>query len=135
MDSQTLKCAQELHRNTSTHIYLSDQYIFKQFSEGGVRIIIGKIEKDARDRHKKAAGLYHSSSKCLFILHCHGKQKQFAKMYTRHLFPSSKPLFLPPRSKETSALTGEPEVNLILSFYASAGQAICQQTLTCLDYV
>lgn len=37
-----------------------------------------------------------------------GSQKQFAKMCTRHFFPSPKPLFFPPRSTDSSAPSLEP---------------------------
>ena len=111
------------------------------------RSVIGQgksCEKYARDRYGRAAGHYHASGKCIshsrFVLLYCGKQRHKLTeviwlKYTQDICSLPKTcLFLPPRSIDSSAPHLEPQVHLLISFQASAGQEICQQTLACLDF-
>jgi hypothetical protein len=73
-----------------------------------------------------------------FILQYHGKQSHtetILLIYTHKTFSLTQKstLFLPPRSAKSSAPSVEPQVYLLLSLHALAGQEIHPQTLACLD--
>lgn len=108
----------------------------KQSSKRGVRMIIGKRRKM---QETDTRGLQVSTTPAASGFHSHltlhiamgSKATCSQNQLLKYTCNAEVSLFLPPRS--VASLAPRLEVYLLLSFHASVGREICQQTSTCRD--